>query len=377
MKKMLAIAFLVGYGFWCYNTAKNTGMRYIGGHYFDHDREKITLGVCTEFGVKNPRSLVVFFDQDGGKHRGNVTIRSINMLLAPVKGHVIDILVDGEEVQHGGIVFYHKEGMRFEERTPTTMPLTFWEFYDRLVGIAALPASQRPMDEQDKQMHELRSFMLMAKMFGADVSQEEELLENVETIAKEEKEAAMELLDNFQVSIPTAELKRLAARNLSFAQFHLGYRYLYSKQDHSPLDAEKWLKEASDNGSTLASFWLGIIYHSGEYAEIPRNRQSAYEYFSRAALKGHADSLWYVGIQLLDGDGVRKDIHKARLNFAQAAGLGHADGQYFLARFYARGIDVEKDMDKAVDLYKKAAAQGHERAAKALADLGFDTQPRK
>lgn len=87
-----------------------------------------------------------------------------------------------------------------------------------------------------------------------------------------------------QQDLRTAEkwYRRAAERNSPWAQFYLAG--LYRKQQEYPL-AIQWLEKSASQGYSPALYLLGKLYYTGE--GVPLNRQKAFEYFEKAAAKGH------------------------------------------------------------------------------------------
>lgn len=88
------------------------------------------------------------------------------------------------------------------------------------------------------------------------------------------------------------------------------------------------LKVASENGSPIAAFSLGIAYVRGIGVEV--NQEEALKWMKLSAMKGYAQS------------------------------------QFFMARSYQKGDGVAQDFEKSLDYLRKAAAQNFSEAEKAL-----------
>jgi TPR repeat protein len=90
---------------------------------------------------------------------------------------------------------------------------------------------------------------------------------------------------------------------------------------------EKWLRRASDNGSTRASYMLAKVYlRMGQYAR-------AYDALAASASKKYAPA------------------------------------QFLLSDMYIKGLAVQKNVERAIELLEEAAAQDHVYAKGRLAQL--------
>ena len=72
------------------------------------------------------------------------------------------------------------------------------------------------------------------------------------------------------------------------------------------------------------------------------------------------------GVKYLNGDGVPKDLSKARHYFEAAAALGNADGENDLGLLYDKALGVKLDYAMALHWFKRAAAQGNAAAQYAI-----------
>ena len=106
---------------------------------------------------------------------------------------------------------------------------------------------------------------------------------------------------------------------------------LYLKENKNYKEAEKLLREASQNGNVPAQSNLGNSYLRG-YPDIGRNDQEAFKWLSKAA------------------------------------SVGDMNAQNDLYYFYTEGVTVKKDISKAIRLLESSAKQGF---PKAYMNLGF------
>jgi uncharacterized protein len=128
-------------------------------------------------------------------------------------------------------------------------------------------------------------------------------------------------------------------------------------------EALKALQHAADAGSVEASHRLGLIFAEGK-AGIPRNDQRAAELFEKAANAGHLRAEINLGILYLRGQGVTRDLVKARAWLEKAAANDDPDALYALGRAMETSEgSALADSVRAADLYRRAAEKGNALAA--------------
>lgn len=161
-------------------------------------------------------------------------------------------------------------------------------------------------------------------------------------------------------------LKKVFGRWKTDNQYCIG---LYYKNRNDKEKAFKWFEKAAVKGYAKAQLELGYycIGDGGVFAEWDKARF----WFERAADKGHVIAQYNLGVCYHLGEGVEKDMHKAVEWYRKAAEQGHAGAQNNLGLCYAKGEGVEKDMQKAVELCTKAAAQGNVDAKSSLAEMYY------
>lgn len=132
-------------------------------------------------------------------------------------------------------------------------------------------------------------------------------------------------------------------------KYHLGLFYLY--QSNIEL-AIKNLHESSKNGSHLADYKLGVIYH-----ELPkyRNLELAVAYFQKSSRRGNENACFKLGYFYERGYGVKVNDVLAFEHYLKAANMGHFGAMYRVGAYYEKGSPVEINQVKALDYYKIAA----------------------
>ena len=114
------------------------------------------------------------------------------------------------------------------------------------------------------------------------------------------------------------ELKALASRGSLMSMLYIASAYKEGKGTEVNISqAEEWYKRAGDGGVSLASYKLGRLYLE------EKDYSRAKEVFMLGASQDYMPSLNMLGIMYRDGEGVEKNIDKAKDFFERASALGH------------------------------------------------------
>ncbi len=100
------------------------------------------------------------------------------------------------------------------------------------------------------------------------------------------------------------------------------------------------------------------LYSRGEEYYDSKNYEKAFEYYLKAANRGHISAQYSLGILYFYGHGIEVNYEKAFKCFSEAADKGSGEAQCFLGYLYENGEGVKQDYSKAFEWYSKAAAQG-------------------
>lgn len=111
-------------------------------------------------------------------------------------------------------------------------------------------------------------------------------------------------------------------------------------------------KEAADAGDINAANNLGNIYTNDEKPNEP----AAIHYWQIAAAGGDDRALFNIGMDLLMGDGIKKDEKLALDHLMGAAAIGNAHAQPTMGVIYLQGTHGVAQDDMSGRLYMKAAA---------------------
>ena len=177
-----------------------------------------------------------------------------------------------------------------------------------------------------------------------------------------------------------AALNFLAAANLGFhpAMYNLGRM----AQENEPglggmNEALKWYLKAAENKSIgNALYQLHRIYLNGAPG-IPADAAKAGDYLRQAAEAGHVEAQWTLGIQLMKGEGIAKDMSAAGVWFQKVAAQSAVpslseQAQIRLATLYRDGMlkvasAEEANVTEALRILMPLAQKGN---AEACSELG-------
>ena len=127
----------------------------------------------------------------------------------------------------------------------------------------------------------------------------------------------------------------------------------------------------ADAAPGMGEFCAGIAAMSGSNGESAQDPQAALQHYRRAADLGFAEAQATLGAIYERGwQDIASDPAQAAQWYAKAAEQGHAGAELNLGNLYARGEGVPKDLAKARLLMQAAADQGFAPAQTALAQLG-------
>lgn len=179
---------------------------------------------------------------------------------------------------------------------------------------------------------------------------------------------ALEWYEQGQTEKSVPVFKELAEKGMTEAEFQYG---LCLYKEYRLKDAIYWFIKAADKGHANALSYLGTCYQYGK--GVQKNDRKATEYyqkaakeFRKAAERGDANAQFNLGECYSLGLGVSKNDVEATEWYAKAAEQGHARAQCYLGECYFYGKGKPKDEKKAIEWYSKAAKQGDGLAQSAL-----------
>src|SRR5262249_2536798 len=118
-----------------------------------------------------------------------------------------------------------------------------------------------------------------------------------------------------------------------------------------------------------------MLYSNGQ--GVTQDFAKACGWYEKAADKGSADAMFFLGGLYYNGQGVTRDYAKARGWYEKAADKGSADAMVNLGVLYENGQGVTRDYAKARGWYEKAADKDNAEAARAqrLAKMALELLP--
>lgn len=119
-------------------------------------------------------------------------------------------------------------------------------------------------------------------------------------------------------------------------------------------------------GDANAQYELGLVYQSGRGA--PQDLDLAQRWFKSAAEAGNVYALYSLSLLLREQGGQANLQHSVKMQ-EKAALAGHPDAQYGLGMLYANGQYVARDLHKARHWLEQAQQRGNTVAQFALSEL--------
>ena len=128
-------------------------------------------------------------------------------------------------------------------------------------------------------------------------------------------------------------------------------------------------KKRAEGDDSMAIQTLGCLYERGGMS-LPQDYEKAMELWLRAGELGSVEAYYCVGIAYRDGEGVERDMKKARYYFELAAMGGDVDARQNVGVFEARAgnydravkhwmISAEAGDDDSLEKIRKCFMNGH------------------
>ncbi|MCX7108694.1 MAG: tetratricopeptide repeat protein [Proteobacteria bacterium] len=150
-------------------------------------------------------------------------------------------------------------------------------------------------------------------------------------------------------------------------QFNLGMAY--AKGESVPrniAEAVKWFRMAAMQGHAEAQFSLGLLYHFGHNQGIHQNYAETAKWWLMAAEQGDAKAQSALAQLYEDGHGVLQNYAEAAKWYLMAANQGYAEAQFSIGVLYIRGVGVQQNPADAAMWWRMAANQGYASAQSRL-----------
>lgn len=115
-------------------------------------------------------------------------------------------------------------------------------------------------------------------------------------------------------------------------------------------------KSAQLHNCKIGELSIGELYAEGK--TVPKNLQTAFDYYAKAAKKGHPKACYKLALLYLEGRGVEKNIDEALHWFATADLNGAAFADFSLAEAYRTGEFIPQNLEQAKRLHEASAKIG-------------------
>jgi TPR repeat protein len=135
------------------------------------------------------------------------------------------------------------------------------------------------------------------------------------------------------------------------AQYALGVSL---DQKNQAEEAYKWFVAAVERGNPKAMFALAVYLWDGRTSH-GANGAEANRYLKMSADAGFPEAMFYYAVNLVKGDGVRRNPSEGTKYLRRAAEAGHAQAMYFYASHLGNGIGAEQNVVDAFRWMQKAA----------------------
>jgi TPR repeat protein len=122
-------------------------------------------------------------------------------------------------------------------------------------------------------------------------------------------------------------------------------------------------KSRAELGLLTAQYNLGVMY------TINARYEAAAHWFRKAAMRGHREAAYNLGVLMLNGQGQPRDERKAAVWIERSAERGLPEAQYLLGRMHFDGRGVERDPVAEAVWYRRAAEGGYPLAQHELGVL--------
>src|SRR5437879_1607602 len=134
--------------------------------------------------------------------------------------------------------------------------------------------------------------------------------------------------------------------------------------------AQRIYRTAAEDEDPAAMYDLGRKFDEG--LGVATDEQQAFQWYSRAAARGHAESMNRLGVLYAQGRGVPQDYVAALAWYRQAVARGSLTAVSNVATLYFYGLGVPQSYSMAAELLQAAAQQGAADAQNKLAAMYND-----
>lgn len=244
---------------------------------------------------------------------------------------------------------------------------------------------------------------------GTDENPDEAIANLCKAVEQEHAKATSELALSYETGYGVEQdlakafdYMKQAAEEVPYAQYRLGYYYMYGLE-HQPVDyaeALKWLALAAENEQPYAMLELGDYYlydyeSKGEQSKaypyyqqaaeqdcvneglgicleygygVETNEGEAFKYYLKAAEDGYLRAMYRAGLCYYYGTGVKENKNEAFRWFNEAAGHDEIASIYYKGKMRLDGEGCSQDMEEGIALLRQAADNEHRYAQFDLAN---------
>lgn len=166
-----------------------------------------------------------------------------------------------------------------------------------------------------------------------------------------------------------ARLSKRAETGDIHAQHQLAMSYIRGEASNQPdalKQAYQWFEMAALRGHANAQFNLGVMHQQGLY--VPRDIKQAILWYNKAAKSNHGAAHFNLGLIWMGDEFGKPDYRRAISHFKSSYGEGVARSAFMIAQIYETGIlnYGHSRPDLAMQWYKKAARSGVKKAEAAM-----------
>lgn len=147
-------------------------------------------------------------------------------------------------------------------------------------------------------------------------------------------------------------LWRAAEKGNRKAQRLAAIAYSEYVEDYNQEKIIEWLLPLAESGDVEAQYLLGDYIEKRSRNNFSMIHEEAVGWYQKAALQGHSDAQYKLGLCYEYGDGIHADLEKAFYWFYQAAKKNHFYAYYKVGNFYERGKVVEVNPTEAIKYYE-------------------------
>ncbi len=180
-----------------------------------------------------------------------------------------------------------------------------------------------------------------------------------------------ELAGNSQYDKALEILESFDDKSSPEVQFYLGLCYEKSSETVRDYNlAYEWYMKAAGKGHAVALNNIAVLCENGRISGI--SSEEVFNLYKNAADMGIANSQFVVALSYYNGGVVSQNHELAFKYFTLSASQHHAASIFYLARMHENGLGTEKNIGKAMELYERAGNLGNSIACSSLAVLYLD-----